>query len=114
MRLFSLSYDNVSEHFDILSIILLIICGTIEPDNPMPHIEAAHIYACEQSEPGCSVFLGQPEAVPPPCEEGGHCGERDEGGEECTEAGLGLPDAELIVVVVQIRLFFYLLCFLVT
>ena len=108
MRLFSLSYDNVSEHFDILSIILLVIRGTVEPNDPMPHIEAAHIDAGEESEAGCSVFLGQPEAVSPPGEEGGHCGERDEGGQECTEACLGLPDAELIVVVVQVGLLLYL------
>ena len=103
-----MSYDNVSEHFDVLGIVLLIVCSAVVSDDPMPHIETAHVDPGEQSEAGTSVFLSEAHAVSPASKDGSDGGECHEGGEEGTEAGLGLPDAELVVVVVQIGLLLYL------
>ena len=110
----SLSYDNVSEHFDILCVVLLVVGSIVEADDSMPHIETTHIDACEESETSDSVFLCQAHTVSPSSKNGCNSWECNESCEESSESRLGLPDAELIMVVVQIWLLLYLLCFLFT
>ena len=70
----------------------------------MPHVEAGRVYASEHGESSNAVSPCESQAVSAPSEDSGHGGERHEGGEQRPEPRLGLPDAEALVVVVQIRL----------
>ena len=96
----SLSDDQISEHLNILCVVLLIVVIVIVSHNAVPHIEAGAVDTKEQSAAKHSVFPGEGQSIPAPRNQGGHGREGDNGCEEGSPPGLGLPYTEALMVVV--------------
>lgn len=96
----------------VFSVGLLQGCGTVEADYSMPHEERTN------EDPQCCwdgdhrVTCSIADAVAPSVEESEDSWGQHHSGESGSEPSLGLPLSELLMVVEEIWVLFYFICFL--
>ena len=102
----SLPDDDVPEHLMVLGISLLIVDLVVIADEAMDHREEGDVGADDGGHSDGVATLDEVEPASATVQEGAHCYHGRDRGDKRAEAGLRLPDAEPLVIIEEVRLFF--------
>jgi len=100
----SLLYDEISEHFKVLSICLLIMHLIVVSHQPVKHVEVRYISQCNSRNSYGPSALDQFVTTSASVKESAGCHHSGNRSYESPETCLGLPNAESLMIIEKIWL----------
>ena len=98
----SLLDDDIPEHFEVLCVCLLVVGLVIVPHETVEDVELNRVCGSDCWQSQAPAALQELVASATTCEHSRYGHHSDGSGDSCSEASLGLPDAEALMVIEKI------------